>query len=222
MFLEEIVRKEPHAELGRHAEAMQMMQASGMPVPGLYHLLNFRPRAGRHVSNWMQEVMRGPGALSPEVRERIAAWTSSRNGCPFCTQVHTTLAAHLAQDAATVEAVCRNPQTAPISEREKALFRFLAKVNDLPSAVTREDFDAARAAGLTEDELFEASTVCAALNFFNRWISAAGVSTLPEGFWEGFFAVQGDLTYRADFDDGAEARLGVVERARPAAEAAAL
>lgn len=97
-----------------------------------------------------------------------------------------------------MEAVCRNPQTAPISEKEKALFAFLAKVNDAPSSVSHDDVEAAQRAGLTEEELFEASTVCAAFNFFNRWVNAAGVQALPEGFWEGYLARQGDLEYSAE------------------------
>lgn len=97
-----------------------------------------------------------------------------------------------------MEAICRNPQTAPISEKEKALFAFLAKVNDTPGNVNQDDVEAAQRAGLTEEELFEASTVCAAFNFFNRWVNAAGVQALPEGFWEGFLARQGDLEYSAD------------------------
>ena len=41
------------------------------------------PAAARHLASFMQEVMRGPSALSPGQRETIAAWTSARNGCVF-------------------------------------------------------------------------------------------------------------------------------------------
>lgn len=83
MYLKQVASKEPQPELGQHFHAMEAMRASGMPVPGLYQLLNFRPRAGRHLSNWIDEVMRGPGALPPDFREHIAAWTSARNQCRF-------------------------------------------------------------------------------------------------------------------------------------------
>lgn len=83
MYLNDVVLREPHPDLAYHAQAMQGMRALGMPVPGLLHLFNFRPRAGRHLCNWTAEVLRGPGALTPAQRERIGAWTSARNQCPF-------------------------------------------------------------------------------------------------------------------------------------------
>ena len=96
---------------------------------------------------------------------------------------------------ALVEAVCADFESAPLSEKEKALFRYLAVVNDTPAKVQQADVDAAKAAGWSDHALFDAATVCAIFNFFNRWIDATGVPDVPGGFYEERLGAQGDVGY---------------------------
>lgn len=69
--------------------------------------------------------------------------------------------------------------SAPVSENEKALFKFLAKVNGASNQITPEDIAEARRAGWSDEALFDAITVCALFNFYNRWVDAAGVHDMP-------------------------------------------
>ena len=75
------------------------------------------------------------------------------------------------------------------------MYRYLAKVNDAPATVRQEDVDAVLAAGWSESAVYDAATVCAIFNFFNRWIDATGVPDVPEGFYEARLAAQGDVGY---------------------------
>lgn len=59
------------------------MEHAGIPVPQILYLFAFKPRMTDHLSRFTQELMRGPSLLSPGQRELIAAFTSSRNQCPF-------------------------------------------------------------------------------------------------------------------------------------------
>ena len=78
-----------------------------------------------------------------------------------------------------VRAVTTDYRTAPLSDAEKVLFAYLDKVNSAPASVTAEDVEAARRAGWSEEALYDAMTVCALFNFYNRWIDAAGVQDMP-------------------------------------------
>ena len=49
----------------------------------LRHLLAYDPDRTEHLLRFTQEVMRGPGPLSPGERELVAAMTSRRNRCLF-------------------------------------------------------------------------------------------------------------------------------------------
>ena len=76
-------------------------------------------------------------------------------------------------------AVLEDYRTAPISDQEKALFTFLEKMNRESTRITMADHEALRAAGWTDEAIYDAITVCALFNFYNKWIDATGVSDMP-------------------------------------------
>ena len=78
-----------------------------------------------------------------------------------------------------VDAVLDDYRTAPISDRDKALFAFIDKMNRESNRMSREDIDTAKAAGWTEEALYDAISVCALFNFYNKWIDATGVHDMP-------------------------------------------
>ena len=70
-------------------------------------------------------------------------------------------------------------RTAPLSERDRALFGFIEKMNGASSEMDPADVAAVVAAGWSEEAVYDALTVCALFNFYNKWIDASGVSDLP-------------------------------------------
>lgn len=77
-----------------------------------------------------------------------------------------------------VDAVMEDYRTAPIGEREKALFAFIEKMNRQSSRLRKEDIEQVKAAGWSEEAIYDAVTVCALFNFYNKWIDATGVSDM--------------------------------------------
>jgi len=77
-----------------------------------------------------------------------------------------------------VDAVLEDYRTAPISEREKALFAFIEKMNRQSSRLRKEDIEEVITAGWSEEAMYDAITVCALFNFYNIWIDATGVSDM--------------------------------------------
>jgi hypothetical protein len=69
--------------------------------------------------------------------------------------------------------------TAPISEKERALFALIAKIVEDSTSIGAHDLARARAAGWTDEALYDAITVCALFQFYNTWIDATGVSDMP-------------------------------------------
>ena len=76
-------------------------------------------------------------------------------------------------------AVLEDYTTAPIPDAERALFAFIAKVVHDSTSITHEDLDQARAAGWTDEALYDAISVGALFQFYNTWIDATGVSDMP-------------------------------------------
>ena len=80
MFLRDV---EQNAQPGPYRDAISMMKSVGTEYPQIWHLFAFRPNATEHLARFTQEILRGPAPLSPGMRELIAAFTSTRNQCPF-------------------------------------------------------------------------------------------------------------------------------------------
>ena len=78
----------------------------------------------------------------------------------------------------------RDYRSAPIDDREKALFAFVEKVARDTSRVRREDVDEAKGAGWSEEALYDAVTVVALFRFYNTWIDGTGVSDMGAPLYE--------------------------------------
>ena len=78
-----------------------------------------------------------------------------------------------------MDAVLSDYTTAPLSDAERVLFGFVVQVNEASHRIGPDDIARVKAAGWTEEAIYDAITVCALFNFYNRWIDATGVSDMP-------------------------------------------
>ena len=78
-----------------------------------------------------------------------------------------------------VDAVLEDPRSAPISEIEKALFAFIERVNHASFELRRDEVASLGAAGWSEEAIYDAISVCALFNFYNRWCDGTGVHPMP-------------------------------------------
>ena len=76
--------------------------------------------------------------------------------------------------------VLKDLESSALPEKEKALFRFVDKVNHDSPKITAEDMEPLYAVGWTDEAIYFAITVCALFNFYNRWIDASGVHALSD------------------------------------------
>ena len=67
-----------------------------------------------------------------------------------------------------------------LGDEEKALFRFIDRVNHQSPEITAGDIAGLHEHGWTDEQIYYALTVCALFNFYNRWIDASGVHALSD------------------------------------------
>ncbi len=79
-----------------------------------------------------------------------------------------------------ISAVIRDFESSGLTEKEKALFRFVDRVNSCSRTITADDMQPLHAAGWDDDAIYYAITVCALFNFYNRWVDASGVHALSD------------------------------------------
>lgn len=95
-------------------------------------------------------------------------------------KAHAAVAAELLGDAACVEAAVRDVASSPLSAAEKALLAFVERVNADAASIGPADIAGLHASGWTEEAVYDAITVCALLNFYNRWVDATGVPPMSD------------------------------------------
>ncbi|HZU27088.1 MAG TPA: hypothetical protein VFA04_16290 [Bryobacteraceae bacterium] len=93
---------------------------------------------------------------------------------------HAAVAAEILQNEPLVTAVITDLESSPLPDNEKALLRFVDKVNRDSFNIGPPDIEKLHAAGWTDEAIWYAITVCALFNFYNRWIDATGVHAMSE------------------------------------------
>jgi uncharacterized peroxidase-related enzyme len=146
-------------------------------VPGIRSAFQFRPETARPLLELAEILLRSPGSLTSAEREMIAAAVSRHNGCHFCQASHRAAAAHhTGGDYRCVDAVLAAPDSAPVSEKFRALLAIALKVARSGKDVGDDDIAAARAAEATDLEIHDVVLIAAAFSMFNRYVD--GLATL--------------------------------------------
>jgi uncharacterized peroxidase-related enzyme len=150
-------------------------------LPGIVGPLTFSPDTAKPMLELAETLLRGPNTLTSAEREMIAAHVSYRNNCDFCQLSHSAAAAaHLNGDYDLVEQAKTNPETAPVSNKLKALLTIAGKVQQGGKHVTPDDISHARQHGATDKEIHDAVLIAAAFSMYNRYVD--GLATWqPQG-----------------------------------------
>ncbi|MFQ5563360.1 MAG: carboxymuconolactone decarboxylase family protein [Parvularculaceae bacterium] len=134
------------------------------------------PQHVRPMLEYHDLLLREESPLSVPERELIAVFISGLNACDFCFSAHKLYARAFGIDGATIDALIENVDTAPVDEKMKPIFKYVAKLKDLPSKLTPADAQAVYDAGWSERALFDAIQVAALFSYMNRLIEGAGVT----------------------------------------------
>lgn len=140
--------------------------------PGIRSLFVYRPETAAPLCSLAQVLLHNPHpTLTAGERELIASYVSNLNTCNFCTRSHSAIAKHqLGSELELIKQVLANPETAPISNKLKALLKIAAKVQLGGKNVTTEDVQNARSEGATDIEIHDTVLIAAAFCMFNRYV----------------------------------------------------
>ncbi len=140
-------------------------------LPGITGPMAYRPETARPLRALAEVLLRGPSTLSPADREMIATYTSSQNDCYFCQTSHGAAASHhLGGNLRLIDQVKADFETAPITEKLKALLAIAGQVQRGGKNVTSAHVDRARTAGATDLEIHDTVLIAAAFCMYNRYV----------------------------------------------------
>jgi uncharacterized peroxidase-related enzyme len=123
------------------------------------------------------EVLRGQSDWSVADRELMAAYVSAVNACGFCHGAHRQIAETQGVDPHLLDAILADPESAELTPGLKAVLGYINKLTREPAKITDADAATVFAAGVSEQALFDAITVCALFNLMNRIVDGCGIAS---------------------------------------------
>lgn len=148
-------------------------------LPGITGLLEYNKETAQPIRDLTQLLLRGPSTLTEAERELIATIVSYNNECRFCTAAHTAAADVLLGECNTTEKIKQDIETAPVSEKMKALLIIARQVQKSGKSVTTDAMNRAKNVGATDIEIHDTVLIAALFCLYNRYVD--GLATLePE------------------------------------------
>ncbi|MEP6746720.1 MAG: peroxidase-related enzyme [Bacteroidota bacterium] len=155
-------------------------------LPGITGLLEYRKDSAAPIRALTQILLRGPSSLTEGERELIATIVSHQNECTFCVTAHTAAADILLEESETSKKVKENIQTAPVSDKMKALLTIASHTQQNGLAVTDTDIANAKQAGATDIEIHDTVLIAALFSLYNRYVDGlATVTPSDPAFYKG-------------------------------------
>ncbi|MGH3413720.1 MAG: peroxidase-related enzyme [Marmoricola sp.] len=161
-------------------------------VPNVFRALARRPRELRAFMDYHDALMEPeldvggePVGLSRAERELIVVTTSGANHCTYCIVAHGAILRIRKKDPQIADRAAANPYAVELSPRERAIVDLALQVSLESATLTEADLDAAREAGLTDEEIWDVGAIAALFGLSNRMAHLTALQPNPEFYTMG-------------------------------------
>ncbi len=159
-------------------------QKSGF-VPNIFRALGHRPAELRAFLDYHDALMEKTDGLSKAERELVVVATSGANHCPYCVVAHGAILRIRAKDPHLADHVAVDPWQADLDPRRRAIVDLALALTRKPELFGEADLARARAAGLSEDEIWDVGSITAFFAASNRLAHLAAVRPNEEFYLMG-------------------------------------
>jgi uncharacterized peroxidase-related enzyme len=149
-------------------ERMLAVQEKAGFVPNVFLALAHRPDEWRAFFAYHEALMEREGGLSKAEREMIVVAVSADNDCHYCVIAHGAILRIRAKNPRIADQVAINYRKADIAPKQKAMLDFALKVSRRSGSVGDADFEALRAHGFSEEEIWDIAGITALFGMSNR------------------------------------------------------
>jgi uncharacterized peroxidase-related enzyme len=154
-------------------------------VPNVFRALARRPAELRAFLDYHDALMDSDDGLSKAERELVVVATSGANHCTYCIVAHGAILRIRTKDPEIADLVASNPWGVALNRRERAIVDLALLIATNSAALTDADLDEARAAGLTDDEIWDVGAITALFAMSNRLAHLTALRPNPEFFLMG-------------------------------------
>lgn len=159
--------KNPEETSGEHKALFDQINGTFGVIPNMFKAIGNSSAALE--SMWTSFGALGKGKLGAKLGEQIAVMVADMNRCGYCLSAHTVLG----QKAGASEQEMADAQAGKSSDpRTQAALDFAAKLVKERAQITKEDVNAVRNAGFSDEEIAEI-LAHVALNIFTNYTNEA-------------------------------------------------
>jgi len=174
---------------------LQVQEKAGF-VPNVFLALAHRPDELRafmayhdalllkedgHLKN---QASSGRGLTKGE-REMIIVATSGANHCLYCVVAHGAILRVYEKKPLLADQIAVNPLKADLTPRQQAMLAFALKVTRASHEVDKADFDALRAHGFDDEDVWDIAAISAFFGLSNRMANVIGMRPNDEFYLMG-------------------------------------
>lgn len=158
---------------------LAVQEKSGF-VPNVFLALAHRPAQLRLFMDYHDELMNADEPLTRAEREMIVVATSAERDCLYCVVAHGAILRIRAKDPLIADYLATSYRQADLTDRQRAMLDYCVRLSVTPEDVDDADHDALRAAGWSDDAVWDMSAITAFFSMSNRLAHAFGIMPNPE------------------------------------------
>ena len=149
------------------ARIEQVQEKTGF-VPNVFLALAHRPDEWRAFVAYHDALMEKESGLTKAEREMIVVATSAATDCPYCVVAHGAILRIRAKDPLLSDYLATNHRHASITPRQRTMLDFALQLAVCPETVEQADLDALRAAGFSDEEVWDIAAITSFFAMSNR------------------------------------------------------
>ena len=164
---------------------LAVQEKSGF-VPNVFLALAHRPDEWRAFMAYHDALlMKTTGSLTKGEREMIIVATSAANQCLYCVVAHGAILRIYEKKPLIADQLAVNYRKADITPRQRAMLDFAMKVCQRSAEVDERDFEALRAHGFDDEDIWDIGAITAFFGLSNRMANLTAMRPNDEFFLMG-------------------------------------
>ncbi len=160
---------------------LEVQEKSGF-VPNVFLALAHRPDEFRAFFAYHDALMLRESGLTKGEKEMIVVATSGANGCLYCVVAHGAILRIYEKNPLLADQVAVNYRKAAITPRQRAMLDFAMKVCLRSAEVGEADFEALKAHGFSEEDIWDIGAITALFGLSNRMANLVSMQPNAEFF----------------------------------------
>jgi len=146
---------------------LAVQEKSGF-VPNVFLALAHRSDEFRAFFAYHDALMEKDGGLTKAEREMIVVVSSAANECHYCVVAHGAILRVRAKNPLIADQIAINYRKADVTSRQRIMLDFAMKVALRSQDISDADFETLRAAGFTDEDIWDIGAIAAFFGLSNR------------------------------------------------------